>query len=380
MKTITNKHEFDRDDLRFIDFFNAHGWVVVRDVLPPTKIQLLQVQYREMKAEYAHDLGVDIADYEREITQWRNLWRRGGAFKNVIFEADGVRDKVQQSMHWQGAKLLHDHIITKPPEAKTSVIPWHQDSMFWPVDHVGCSALTPLENVPIRSGCLAVIDRSHLKGCAPPRDFMQTEKNDFDANATRVLLPLKAGSTLLMHSLCWHRSSANTTAEHRPMHLSLWIHTGAHWRPDLVDWHPVNQYVKSRQGEVLRGEMFPEFGRREHINAPSDTIHTGANASQKELSMFNASEKITAQILNFLGESQPSTLAELTNNDEKRQKIINKIRQRHPQINAQTLDELLRRLWLCAASYQTTKSRNVFNSAFLKWREVVGDDHQTHEN
>ena len=76
MKTINNKYEFSCEDKQFIDFFNQHGWVVVKNVFSNNKISLLQSQYKEMKSEYADEAGIAITDYEDEITQWRNLWLR----------------------------------------------------------------------------------------------------------------------------------------------------------------------------------------------------------------------------------------------------------------------------------------------------------------
>ncbi|SMM98513.1 SnoK-like protein [uncultured Candidatus Thioglobus sp.] len=376
MKTIINKFEFEYSNKDFVDFFNEHGWVVVKNILSKAEIESLQVEYKEMKSEYADNLGVEIKKYESEITQWRNLWKRGGTFREIIFKDSGIHNIAKKSMKWQGVKLLHDHIITKPPATSTSIIPWHQDSMFWPVDVVGCSALTPLEDAEIESGCLELVDKSHLNGCEKPRDFMQDEKDDFNENSTRVMIPIKSGNTLLVHSLCWHRSSANISNKHRPMHISLWIHTGARWVPDLVDWHPVNKHVQSRSGEILQGDMFPEFGLHKDIKKPRKYLHEGVISKENEISMFNATKKITQQISELLGVDNDFDLSELLKGKENRHKIASKMIKNNIHRDEKILNDLLYRLWICASSYKTTKSRNVFNTTFGEWRKIIEQKRQ----
>ena len=77
--------------------------------------------------------------------------------------------------------------------------------MFWPVDLLAVQHGLQWIDVGVTGGCLEVIDASHLEGCEQPVDFMAEERWDFGDDAERVLLPVKAGSTVLLHSLTWHR-------------------------------------------------------------------------------------------------------------------------------------------------------------------------------
>lgn len=378
MKTVINEYVFDFKDNQFIDFFNKHGWVVVNNIFPKNKINSLHTQYEAMKNEYANESRINITDYENEITQWRNLWLRGDMFKEAIFDKNGIHSVVQKSMQWSGIKLFHDHIITKPPQTSTSIIPWHQDSMFWPIDRVGCSALMALTDIKIESGCLEVIDYSHLNKCDSPKDFMATEKNDFSEDSIRVLLPINAGSTILMHSLCWHRSSANKTTIDRPMHISLWMNTSACWRPNLVDWHPVNQYVESQPNEILTGKMFPSFGTQEKTNSPAQDIHTGTATKDNEISMFNATKIINNQLLVLLNmQNESVSLGQVLADEENRRTIILQIANNHIHSDKKVLNDLLNRLWICSYSYEKNHSRNVFNTVYVEWWDMVGQKLET---
>ena len=139
-----------------------------------------------------------------------------------LFFSPVLHQSCWESMGWQGARLLHDHIICKPHKGHNDKIPWHQDSMFWPVDSPGVSSWTPFLDVGLDDGCLQVIDMSHLGGCDSPVDFMAKEKDEFPEDAVQVFLPVSKGDTILIHSLTWHRSSPNTgshdpASSHRPM-------------------------------------------------------------------------------------------------------------------------------------------------------------------
>ena len=146
--------------------------------------------------------------------------------------------------------------------------------MFWPVDIPGCSTWTALMPVGLEDGCLEVVDKSHLEGCENPVDFMAKEREDFPEDSVRVRIPINSGSTILLHSLTWHRSSPNLGDHDRPAHIGLWIHPDAKWRPDLVDWHPVNEYVESTPGSRLEGERFPSFGEIEIVTPPEAVSYT----------------------------------------------------------------------------------------------------------
>lgn len=378
MKTVINTHKFNYLDERFIDFFNNHGWVVISNVLNKNKVNKIHSQYENMKNEEIKDIkkegNININIYSKVITQWRDLWfTEGGALKDCIFDDKGIHGLAQKAMKWTGIKLLHDHIVVKPSNIETSTIPWHQDSMFWPVDMVGCSALTALSDVKVQSGCLEVINYSHLSECEKPIDFMMKEKNDFSKDSTCVQLPLEAGDTILLSSLCYHRSSDNKTLADRPMHISLWVHPSTNWRPDLVDWHPINDSVETEPNEELQGKMFPSFGSYSKLPKPKKDIHTGTEVNDKEISMFNASKIICKQILDIQGvkKEKKHNLENLLNNKEKRQQIIHKMLIDNIYKDKEYLDKLLSELWLCAFSYNKNKSRNIFNSTFAKWDKVM---------
>ena len=146
MKQEVNARKFEKNDPEFIEFFNEHGWVVLKGNLTSDVIQGGLGQWANLKQRYAHEMGLSLVEYENEVSQWRNLWHNEkGYFRDLIY-TPVLHECAWESMGWEGARLLHDHIICKPHKGHNDKIPWHQDSMFWPVNSPGVSTWTPFRD------------------------------------------------------------------------------------------------------------------------------------------------------------------------------------------------------------------------------------------
>ena len=368
MKTVENETSFEFKENSWINFYNKHGWVVIDEALSPKLLESTLSEWESLKSSCAEDMGLSIEEYQLEISQWRDLWTNGGTFKELIFDPH-LHKLAQDGMGWNGSRLLHDHIICKPYQGSNKKIPWHQDSMFWPVDIPGCSTWTALMTVALEDGCLEVVDKSHLEGCENPVDFMAKEREEFPEDSVRVQIPIKEGSTILLHSLTWHRSSPNLGDHDRPAHIGLWVHPDAKWRPDLVDWHPVNEYVESTPGSRLEGERFPSFGEIEIVTPPEVDIHAGT-IRYNDISMFDASKIIGKQLATISGAGGGivDVLSDSTNIDV----IISKTIDREFCDDAEAIRAALNRLWVSYSAYHLHRARNVYNDAYAHWWELAG--------
>ena len=372
MKTIINDTFFDNIDINAIEFYNKHGWVVIKNGITGKLLDDALESWQQHRINCANEMSISLELYKKEISQWRDLWTQGGIFQEILDSETSVRAIAQKGMDWKGVRLLHDHIIAKPSGSTNKKIPWHQDSMFWPVDLPGCSTWTPLEDVKENGGCLEVIDCSHLEGCEQPVDFMAEERWEFSSDSIRVKLPVNAGNTILLHSLTWHRSSPNSTSSDRPAHIGLWVHSGVRWRPDMVDWHPLNEHVEAKPGERLIGKMFPSWGKVEDINKPEVDIHQGTIRTNG-ISMFDASKILSGQMQSIL--NLEGSLSTLLKEERNREKVARKTIKMGFVDNAD-FDELmsiLERLDVCHAAYVLHRARNVFNATYADWWEIAGE-------
>ena len=369
MKKEVNTTRFQHDDPEALDFFKQHGWVVLQGNLSADLVEGGLTQWGALKQRYADEMNLSLVDYENEVSQWRNLWHtEQGHFRDLIF-SPVLHVRAWQSMGWEGARLLHDHIICKPHKGHNEKIPWHQDSMFWPVNSPGVSTWTPLLDVSLEDGCLEVIDKSHLGECSSPVDFMAKEKDEFPEDSVQVFLPVSAGDTVLLHSLTWHRSSPNRGSHDRPVHIGLWIHSDSKWRPDLVDWHPVNEHVDAEPMQRLKGDLFPAFGRLVPLEDTTEDIH-GGTVRHNSISMYDASKIVARQMRTITGSLD--TLPEILSSEQHVQHIIEATMQHGFSDSPSLVHEALNRLRISYTAYEKHRARNVYNSAYSNWWSVAG--------
>jgi phytanoyl-CoA hydroxylase len=132
--------------------------------------------------------------------------------ENEVFE------RVARGILGDAVALYRATLFTKSAEGGT-VLPWHQDGgSFWGLDRdPELQIWTALDDAPPESGCVEVVDASHLEGLATPlggtipRDRLVQKHAD-----ERVTpLPARAGEVLLIHNYLWHRSGQNTTGRAR---------------------------------------------------------------------------------------------------------------------------------------------------------------------
>ncbi len=368
MEKIVNNKVFEVNDSSLIPFYETHGWVVVKGIFSQKDISAFNQQWKEMLLKYSKEIGVSLEEYMADINQWRDLWLHGGVFRDAIFNEQGLQSSVKKAMNWKGIQLIYDHIISKPL-INNDKIPWHQDSMFLPIDMPGCLSWTALQDVSINSGCLEVLDCSHKDGCYDPVDFIDDERTDIESNYQHLQLPVKSGETVLLHNLTWHRSSPNTKIENRVAHIAVWAHPTSKWLPDLVDWHPINEFVESNPKEYLRGERFPYFGEIESINKPKDW-HSGTKTKENSISMFDVSDVIAQQLSKILDQS--GDISSLLSSEQNRQKIIKKTIDAGIYQDQEKMSDMLQKIWLSQVSYKKHKSRNAFISSYKQWWNTVG--------
>ena len=86
METITNEVSFSKDDSKWRDFFNHHGWVVIKNNMSGDIIENGLLQWDDLKQKYSEEMGLTKTEYESEVSQWRNLWHsEQGVFRQLVY-------------------------------------------------------------------------------------------------------------------------------------------------------------------------------------------------------------------------------------------------------------------------------------------------------
>ncbi len=132
--------------------------------------------------------------------------------ENPLFE------RIVRAVVGEEAALYRAALFTKSAEGGMD-LPWHQDGgSFWGLDKdPELQIWTALDDVPVESGCVEVLDASHAAGLATPlggnipREIVERAR----ADERKLALPAVAGEVLLIHNYLWHRSGANSTGRPR---------------------------------------------------------------------------------------------------------------------------------------------------------------------
>ena len=369
---------FESFDPQAVEFYETHGYVVLAPQLSPDERAALRRALDALWARYAAEQALSLDAYFENISQWRDLWRHDETFRAAL-EAPQLWSTAARFMGRAGARLLHDHVIVKPADA-SGTVPWHQDYPYWPVDtEEGLSCWCPLEDVGPEGGCLEVIDGSHRWGESPPADFLADDRGAFDARTDIVSLPVPAGSVVVLNSLTWHRSRPNREAGRRAAYISLWLPPDARYAPEHSGWHPVNEHVTVKSGEILNDDWFPCFGEREiRAAGPRPLVHAGPTP-HGGLSMFNASARIADQLRRIL--ARGGHTGEAVNGIDRllaqtgavdaivRETITSGI---GAPGDEGALRTALDRLRISSEAYRLHRARNVYNGAYVEWWQVAG--------
>ncbi len=306
MSATVEERVFAWDDPKARTFLDAHGYVVVRDVLGPARRAAIKLGWDAIVAEAAARVGLGSIEFVDRFPQNRDLWRKHVAFEQLLFDTPQA-DVARELLGVSGVRLFHDHAICKPVTG-SEAIPWHQDSAYWPLDRVGLSLWTPTEEVDADGGCLEVLARSHRDGGQAPQDFLAGHTPVADSDPRRVLLPVAAGDTVVMTGLTWHRSGPNRARRDRLAYLTLWVPATARFMPEHAGWHPTAAHIDVASGARLAGDWFPLFGEVARDDE-GESVSFPLPARSDGPSMFTAGRDIAAQLAWLAGRAEPTLAA-----------------------------------------------------------------------
>ncbi|SES82380.1 Ectoine hydroxylase-related dioxygenase, phytanoyl-CoA dioxygenase (PhyH) family [Stigmatella erecta] len=118
-----------------------------------------------------------------------------------------------------GDIVLYRSILFHKGQAGGSNLPWHQDGgKLWGItQEPELQIWTALDDAPEEGGCLEVVPGTHRQGLVTPLGGVipPDQVAARQAEAHRVLLPVRAGEVLLVHNHVWHRSGRGRPGQRR---------------------------------------------------------------------------------------------------------------------------------------------------------------------
>ena len=369
VKTV-NSTRFDIHQLQdATEFFNEHGFVVLRDILSDRELQGISSGWESLITDASQKVGLDKREFETRFPQNRDLWRKNDTFKELLF--DSAQAEVAASLLGvSGVRLFHDHAITKPTR-ESSTIPWHQDNAYWPIDRAGLSLWTPVDDVDVDGGCLTILAGSHLDGPEPPQDFLSQTSSWQEDDPRLTHIPVQRGETVILHGLTWHASYPNRSKRDRLAYLTLWVPATSRYQTDTADWHPTARFIDVEPGNRLDGEFFPLFGEvASEDEGKAVSFPPPENISG--LSMFKAGHQISSQLSWLLNQPEDSIATMVSDNDADTIAATAVASGITPAANQSALADLLNDLAMNEKVRRESVARDVYLHTIQQWWQLAG--------
>lgn len=361
--------------------YHERGVLILKGVFSREFMEEALVAYEEMLERFAEECAIPIADYTHVINQIRDLWKQDQMYENFILKSV-LPQIAAQLMNRPAARLLHDHLISKPM-GNSGEVPWHQDYPYWPVDHnFGLSCWLAMDDVDDRSGALEIIPGSHLRGEEAPVDFLQGLRTEFYDHPDKVSLPVEKGDVVVLHSLTWHRTGPNTSLPNRRAYISLWIPPESRYAPLHADWHPVNYNISVEPGEFLNSDWFPvvgEISASQMAKYPAGRLKFhGPEVVDEDLSMFDASMTVRKRIQEMLKETGNTSQEALEDVHghlfiaENRERFVQDLFRKELVQDPGAAAKCLHELAINAIAWRKHKARNIYNQSYVEFQDIFG--------
>jgi phytanoyl-CoA hydroxylase len=237
-----------------LDFYNEHGWIVVKDAIPQADLDLLESRCDRIIDEKER-LAFDWAWSEDESMEERTFKIVQGSPTLVwpeITEQAYRKWIVEFGSALMNMKLAfwYDQFLAKPP-GKSVPTYWHQDEGYWGRNlfDKGITGWIPLQDVDAQNGCMHFIDGGHKLGVIP-HHLVEGVQSDLLTcpvpEAKTVVCPISRGDVTFHHSKTPHMTTANTGKAWRKAvtnHMQLAGNGGEGGH------YPWKVYVNQRTGE-----------------------------------------------------------------------------------------------------------------------------------
>ena len=233
--------------------FREHGWVALREALPPERAAGLA---RELDRVFPESrLPADRVHERVGISALSPLL--AGQVRDAV-----VAGRVAAICGWPRAQLLQDTALVKPPRSPARV-EWHQDHTYTGYLSECVSVRIALTGCTLRSGCLRVIDRSHRWGFLGELRALRAREVSDDSDQLPegwreqvVAVELRAGDASVHHCLTFHSSEENRSEAPRMTLIARMFDARFRLQPDKLPPGLRVHFPTDAEGR-LTGAAFP---------------------------------------------------------------------------------------------------------------------------
>lgn len=211
-----NRYSLSREE---IDHYHAHGYLVVRDVIPLGEVEQLATEVNHLIAERSqtfHPANLRVrfksASNEQVVEVIDPISDLSRCARSICLDAR-ITDRVA-SLYGEPACLFKDKYFCKPPG--TEGLPLHQDWISWPgFPQSFLTVLIAVDPFHEASGATKVYPGCHKLGYLSPQDGTHHHLEHSKMPVKPVCLELAPGDIALFSCFTPHYSEANRSGSCR---------------------------------------------------------------------------------------------------------------------------------------------------------------------
>ena len=281
-------------DSDFTKFYNENGYIILKDIIPRSKIDSLLESIFKLYCKYSNNSddfqGIQnpwtTELFHTKLIEFRetNPQDFGAIYDTLktslsltqIVTDDNVVDNVARALEIKPSDLS----ISEPmcrldvPNDQRNAFDWHQDRSYFPQNRDGLHGLVcwvPLTNNTEEMGAIHISSKSHLEG-----NLKLTQKNKHDSlHSTQVpvpnelvkkyddiVAPVSIGDLVLLNMLVFHRSGKNISDKVRlAVQARFHVSTADDFIPfELNNYY--NPYIKQKLEEKYDCSDIPNNKRQ----------------------------------------------------------------------------------------------------------------------
>ena len=246
---------YPRAEADDVDFYRAHGYLVVEDAIDPADLNELITRCDEiidnrdrMAQDWAWEEGRSKADRRFTLLQsspslfWRDFERAPFRLWAVEYASSLIGTEVE---------FWYDQFLAKPPEVGSPTY-WHQDEAYWGrnLDERGITCWMPFHDVDEANGCMSFIDGGHRDGVLAHRqpEGVQSDLIYCEPDTSRaVSCPVSVGSVTFHHSKTPHMTTPNRTEHWRKILTQHMRVVGSKGEGDHYPWKVIVDQFRDRR-------------------------------------------------------------------------------------------------------------------------------------
>ncbi len=232
--------------------FQTNGHIFLPGVAPAEHLQIYRKAIQEEVQAYAKTyLPLEKRDtYGKAFIQVGNLWTRHEIIKQFVL-AQRFGKIAAELLGVSGVRIYHDQALFKEPGGGHT--PWHQDQIYWPLDHQQTITMwMPLVDIPEEVGSMTFGSGTYHDGYISKETISDESHKTFASYIEGRRIPtvnygaMKAGDATFHAGWTLHSAPGNPTDHLREVMTIIYVADGAiisepdssSRKSDLASWLP----------------------------------------------------------------------------------------------------------------------------------------------